>query len=367
MFMKIDKKNRIGGFSELLKKGSVWVAVLSLGAASLSGCSLSRGESKVIFTTALEKDDIFRIGDSVCKKSEFMVYLTNTQNQYEKVYGDEVWNLSVDGTSLEDNLKDTVLAKIAQIKSMALLAKQHNVTLNEAKENEVKEAAKTYFNSLNDKEKELLNVTQDQIAQMYREYALAEAVYAQIINTVNPEISDDEARTVTVLHLFLKTYSEDNAGNRTPYSDTMMQNQYEKIKSYREQILDGTQNFQEVAKQKGDLEDVEESIGIGETDEAIEKAVFSLEKNAISEIIQTQEGYHVLKCINTYNQKETEENKLRLVEVRRKEAFGKEYDAFVESLNRNLNEEAFAEIKLLRNEEVTTDSFFEIGMKENLQ
>jgi len=361
--MKIDQKNRICRRTGMFKKIGIWIAVFTLAVMSFCGCSLSSGESKVIFTTALEKDDIFRIGDSVCKKSEFMVYLTNTQNQYEKVYGDEVCSLSVDGISLEDNLKETVLAKIAQIKTMALLAKQHNVTLSEEKEREIKEAAKTYFTTLSDKEKEVFGVTQEQIAQMYREYALAEAVYERIINTVNPEISDDEARTVTVLHLFLRTCTEDEAGNRTEYSDTLKQNQYEKMKAYRDAVLDGSQNFQEVARQKGDLEEVEEFIGMGEVDPAIEKVVFSLEKNEISDVIQTEEGYHVLKCINTYNEKETEANKLRLIEVRRKEAFGKEYDTFVESLNRVLNEEAFAEITILHEKDITTDRFFEIGMK----
>ena len=33
---------------------------------------------------------------------------------------------------------------------------------------------------------------------MYGEYALAAKVYRQIVENVNPEISDDEARTITV-------------------------------------------------------------------------------------------------------------------------------------------------------------------------
>ena len=41
-------------------------------------------------------------------------------------------------------------------------------------------------------------MTQDLITKMYEEYALAEKVYQTIVENVNPEVSDDEARTITV-------------------------------------------------------------------------------------------------------------------------------------------------------------------------
>ena len=60
--------------------------------------------TRVVFTTGFGKDEIFRIGDEACKKSELMVYLTTTQNQYENVYGAEIWNTSLDGVTLEENV-----------------------------------------------------------------------------------------------------------------------------------------------------------------------------------------------------------------------------------------------------------------------
>ncbi len=59
----------------------LWV-VLSLGA--LASCG-----DKVVFTTGLGKEDVFQIGGETCTVPEVMVYLTNTGNQYESVYGPE--------------------------------------------------------------------------------------------------------------------------------------------------------------------------------------------------------------------------------------------------------------------------------------
>ena len=73
----------------------------------LTACGGEENGTKVIFTTGMGKDEVFRIGGSVCTAPEMMVYLTNTQNQYESVYGPEVWNVSRDGITLEENVKET--------------------------------------------------------------------------------------------------------------------------------------------------------------------------------------------------------------------------------------------------------------------
>ena len=52
-----------------------------------------------------------------------------------------------------------------------------------------------------------------------------------------------------------------------------------------------------------------------------------------------------------------------IVEERRREVFGEEYDAFVEPLVRQLNTKLWEEITLLKDDEVTTKSFFEVYEK----
>ena len=83
----------------------------------LTACGGADG-TKVVFTTGFGKNEVFRIGDESCSKAEIMIYLTTIQNQYANVYGTEIWNTSLNGVTLEDNVKETVLARIAQIKTM---------------------------------------------------------------------------------------------------------------------------------------------------------------------------------------------------------------------------------------------------------
>lgn len=331
-----------------------------LAALSLGGCSGGEGSSRVIFTTGFGKDEVFRIGRSSCTLPEFMVYLTNTQNQYENVYGEQIWNVELDGVTLEDNIKDIVLAKLAQIKTMYLMARERDVELDEADLQRVEKAAETYYQSLSEQELQVMGVDQETIRQLYTEYAMAEKVYNQIIEGINPEISDDEARTITVEHILIRTYTTDGTGKRIEYSDSMKQDCYEQIQKLRQQAVDGEADFAELAARYSDDENLSYSFRKGEIEATLEEVAFRLGSGEISDVIELEGGYHLIHCISTFDREETDANKLKIVEERRNEVFGREYDAFVDTLVRNLNEQLWQEITLVHDSQVHTDDFFAV-------
>ena len=53
-------------------------------------------------------------------------------------------------------------------------------------------------------QEEILQADEEIIENLYAEFALANKVYEYIIKDINPEISDDEARTITVQYIQLK-------------------------------------------------------------------------------------------------------------------------------------------------------------------
>ena len=346
-----------------MKKGRLIRLCMMLLCILLTGCLGGCKDSdrgKVVFTTSLAQDELFRIDQVSCTLPEYMLYLVNTQNKYEEVFGKEIWEVSFEGITLEDNVKDNVLAKIARMKSVYLLAMQKEITLTEQEEKLLQVAAKKYFDSLTKLEVETLGVTEEVVLQLYRENALADKVYRQIIAGVNPEISDDEARTVTVEQIFVRTSTKDAKGNVIAYSEAMKAEALEKINSVREQAIAGEQGFTELAGKYSEEENIRISLKKGEADAVLEKVVFNLQTDEISEVIEAADGYYLLKCISTFDKAQTDANKLVLIEKRKNEAFSKEYDAFVESKARKLNEKLWENVELNQTPGVNTNSFFEI-------
>lgn len=347
-----------------MKKKIIGIAVLVCLLLFVGGCFACRRDgTRVVFTTGFGKDEIFRIENESCKKAEVMVYLTTVQNQYENVYGEEIWKTDFEGVTLEENIKETVLARIAQVKTMYLLAKQKGITLDEAETETIKEVAGEYFNSLNEKEKEAMGIDYDTVLKLYEEYALAEKVYNQLVANINPEISDDEARIITVQHILLKTYVSDGAGGKislSPEQILLISHEADKL---HEQAISENCDFEKLAEKNSDDGTITYSFAKGEMDPAFEEAAFRLETGEISEVVRSESGFHIIKCLNTFDREETDANKLKMVEKRRQEAFGEEYNAFVQTLARNLNRDLWEKTELIYDPEVKTDNFFEVYEK----
>ncbi len=326
----------------------------------LSGCGK---DGKVIFTGSFEEDELFRIGEVSCTLPEYMVYLTNMQNRYESALGAQIWDVKFENTTLEENIKDVALANIAQIKSVYLLAKEKEVELTPEEESLVEKAAKEYFASLSEAERTALGIMEADISQMYREYALSQKVYELIVAEVNPEISDDEARTVTVEQIYIRTYTEDIAGNRIEYSETSKAQRLETMEELYGMLVSGEKDFTELAGKYSEAEEVRYSFKKGEALAEIEEVAFNMQTDEISQVIVCDDGYYILKCISTLDRDQTDANKLAIVEKRKQEAFAKEYDAFVNTLARKLNEKLWEEVELIHDAGVKTSNFFEIYEK----
>lgn len=338
-------------------------ALLTVLLLLLSGCMDSLKGSKVVLTTGFEKNEVFRIEDMSCTLPEAMVYLINTKNRYESVYGREIWNVSLDGVTLEENIKETVLAQLAQQKTMNLLARQNGVVLSEEEEARVMQAAETYFQSLSEEEKSTLQITVKDVEELYREYALARKVYQYIIKDINPEISDDEARTITVQYIYFRTCILDGTGKKIEYSEEEKQKILRKAEEVRFQLKNEEADFEELILKYSDSEEGTCSFGKGEKDQAFEDAAFNLETDEISDIVETPDGYYLIKCISTFNRTETDANKVKIVEKRREEVFGQEYEDFVAALTRNLNEDLWQSVSLAGTENITTSDFFDVFNK----
>ncbi len=345
--------NRITGF--IKRKGASFLAVILviLSCVSLAGCG-----TKVILTTGFGKDEIFHIADQSCTLPEIMVYLTDIQNQYETVYGSGIWDASLDGVSLEDNVKDTVLARIAQVKTMYLMAQSKGVELSEEETEKVNRCAQDYYGSLSESQIEFLGVTPEMLTQMYREYALSELVIDKMIEEANPEISDDEARTVTLQHIFISTGVTDGSGNFVSYDTEEKKRRYDIACLVRDRAANG-EDFDELAAEYSEEENTYLSVRRNTMDAAIESAAFELETGQISDVITNESGYHILKCISPLDREQTESNKIAIIEERRQKAFEDEYNNFISGLIKNLNEELWDTVTLPRDQRIEA-GFFKI-------
>lgn len=354
MFKSVLSRKKINKLIPFFMAGLIAVS-------NLSGCAKKEEEpTQIVFTTDFSDDEIFRIDNLNCTVPEANIYMYTAEDQYTGVFGKEIWNTDIRDAMLLDKLKEVTLARLAQIKAMALLAASRSIELDEEENGKVQEAAQKYMAGLDPMSIAKLSISEETVEQMYRDYALAEKVYESITANVNPEISDDEARTIKVKHILIKTYESDEEGHKTIFSTERKNSAFEKAVSIRKEAVAEGADFDALIDKYSEDTTSEYVFGKGTMPEKFEEAAFQLGTDEISDVVQTDYGFHIIKCISTFDRDETDANKQRILKQRKKEAFNATYEEFIKTLHSNLNSKLWDSLDFAIDDEITTTNFFDI-------
>ena len=342
-------------FRYIAKKLGLLALIGMLCFGGLTGCGKN---TKIVFTTGLSGNQLFKIGSTTCTTPEIMVYLTSFYNQYVDIYGQEMWQHDFGGVSLENHVKDIVLSKMAQIKIMNLMAQERRITLDAKEKDKISEAAKVYYSLLSDELKETEKITMDVVENVFEEYTLANKVYTSITNASDIEISDDEARTVAVELIYFRNWKYKN-------KEKVALNDSEKMKVLRtaKEILSKINNgedFATLATQYSEDKQVLKNYARGRVEPEFEELIFSMDKGELSDIKEFSDGYYIIKCVSTMDYEATQKNNIVLAERRMQEAFGEAYTEIASNTHSQFRDKKWDTITL--NEEIhrTEANFFDI-------
>ncbi len=317
------------------KKRCGWLSLVLALCLLLSGCS----NTKIVLTTGLASDEVFRIGEVSCHLPEALVYLMNQKGRYENIYGIEMWQHALGEMTMEEYLKNQVLSELAQVKSMVLLAREQEIVLTEEEQSLAGQAAAEYIGTLSREEIGILKVDQESVSQMYKDYCLAFKAYQEITEDVSVEISDDEARIIQLQQIFVP---EEHLAQEL-----------------RRRIEEG-EEFGSIAANYSKLTQTTVSMARGEKGGEYEKVAFDLNNEEVSQVFAEDGGDYILKCLSTYLEEESEANKVQVANQQKSERFQGIYSEVMKDTLSEFQEKLWDKIRFSDYEEVQTSSFFEI-------
>ena len=321
------------------KNPVIYLLLLILTAAMLfSGCKGKddqNGDTIVRFSTG--DSELLSIGGTKCPVSYAKVLLCNYQNLYGRAFGMDLWAHDFGEQNLYDYVKDLSLTEVARLVTMDSLAESRGLTLSSQETENAQAAAKAYYESLSDTEKEYMGIDEEGLFELYRDYALAKKLYTELTAGVNYEVSEDEARVMTIQEILV-----------TEDAQAM---------EIQNALLNET-DFATLAAQYTEGEQIERTVKRGDLPLAVETAAYALDTEGISEPVKADDGWHFIKCINKNVEDLTAENKLVIGQEREKEASDDIYEAYVRDLPSTLNQDLWDAVELRTDGSITTDSFF---------
>lgn len=338
-------------------------AILLTVLLALNGCG------RVVFTSGLDFDELFTIGSQNGTCRELRVYLLTMENQYKEAYGDDVFERS-GNESVGESLKENALERLVKVKALNQIAEDQGVSLVETESAQANLLASQYIESLTDADKKYMRISERDVQRMFREYALAAKMAEALTADVSREVSDDDARTVTVQSILIKTYTTDADGNRVEFTDAQKAEAKEKAQSIREEIQNGMDNllgitFAEYIAEYNEDSTSTYTLSKGDSDSAFAEAAFNLQVGSISDVVETADGYRIIKTIASSDESQLESNKESILEERLETAYEQAYDEYVSEMDCQLTESRWSEVKLCEDAEATSDNFFKLCAGEN--
>lgn len=303
----------------------------------LTGCRI--GDKELVFDfQKVGKHTVFSIDDIGCDLVEARLYLCNYKNLYGNAYGINLWESNIDRSTLEDYIKGVTLDELTQIYCMNVIAQQQGISLNENELNHVSSTAKKYYDTLSQKDIASLEITLENLQDIYVRYAIAEKLYKELTSEIDAEVSDDDARVIHIQQIFVS--SEASA------------------KTVEGKIKSG-QDFSILAGSYNEGAEYEYDVARGKLPIEVEEVAFELDNDEISSMIETKEGFYFIKCMNKFDEELTEANKINILQEREKDSFESVYQEFVHQATFDLQEDYWNSFDMESLKDIKTNCFFE--------
>lgn len=308
-----------------LRRIKIFLGLMPVILVTLYGCTI--GNTKFVFGELIEQEIILDMGEyGKCDKQKAYVYLLVAKDEYEEIFGETVWEMEVEGLTMEEYVKNNTLAELLQRESMSALAVYRGIELSEKEIDDVSDKTEEFYQNTDKKVLDNLGITKQHIEAVFIAQALSELVFESISGTVNTQISDSEAKVITV------QYVKFPKGTDVDYDAGAL----EDLDSFATNFVDA--EVTEVDFCRGEVAKL-----FGEDAENI---VFALENGAISSIL-TIDGYnYIFKSVNDYDEDKTRENKKVMLEERKRQTFLLEYDEFMQASEYVIDKELWDEISI---------------------
>jgi len=320
----------------LIEKVVATVLSVILCTVAFAGCS-----KKIYITSGLSDNEVFKVGGQSCSVGQMNIILLSQKQEYESVFDENVWTELSKNASLEEKVKEQTLENMMSLYCIKAMAKNDGIELNLDENNKVRQAAETYFNSLSASTVETLKITLEDVTKLYTDFMIAIKLYNSYTSGVQVEISDSTARVIKVQSIFLKTYEIDENKEKVSYNE-------EKIKEVRTtaheilmKINEGN-DFSTLAARYSDDENIQYIFGRGEMIEAYENAAFELTTGQVSSILETEDGFYIIKCLSDYLEVETAKDKEDIVDAYKRDAFMEKFKPFKKTLLQQVNNSLWA-------------------------
>lgn len=340
--------------------------VVSMSVALLAGC----GKSQTSSTTA---DAAITMDEGSVSMDEAKLYAYVMKSQYEAYYGSEIWDMEIEeGTTFGDSMKEMITKELVQMVLLSSKADDYGVSLSDEDKSSVDEYISNFKTNVGEDVMAAEGITEDAIRSVVEKSTLAGYVYQKMMEEEAVELTDEEtedARCIKVQHVLIsttETTKKDSEGNNVDMTDEEKEAYLAEQKAKAEEVLEKAKNGEdfkalsdeytaenagfEFSFDKNGYDPVNQSSMV----EPFYTAAWELEEGQISDLVESQYGYHIIKCISLNDEEATAASVEEAKESKKYTSINDKITQMVEEA-KYTESDAWKEYKIVSKTDETTD------------
>ncbi len=274
-----------------------------------------------------------------------MIIVANERNRYQNVYTDAIWNIEVDGdVTFDKYLISSVKSFMEQIKLINMMAEERGVTVTSKERDKIRQLSERYMEGLTEADRAYIGADTDDVNKVYTDYFLANKMAELLTSSADSEISDSEAKIIHVQQIV--TASE------------------KKAMALLKMIKIDGDDFETMARRYSEDETIDRELMRDREDDIYEKTAFSLDEGEISNIVEMDGKYYIIKCTDGYDEQATLERKDKLRKAILNKAFQETYSSFKAENNIRFGERFWNKIDFSEGKDSHVMNFFDLYDEE---
>lgn len=254
-------------------------------------------------------------------------YKTLYESYYMDLLGPGFWDEeAAEGMSFENYVKEYYIwNECRSLLCLMAIAAEKNYSLTAVEEETVSEAAALYYASLSQDELNYTGASAEDAEKLLSRYLLAEHAVSDLISGKKPDVSDEESRVadIQVIHMTSRETAE----------------------KVRQSILSG-EDFSALAKENTIDDRIVYSVKKGAPEAELNRIIFSMRNNDVSDIISLNDSYYIIRMVNSYNTLMSSNYKANLLAERRFEGWADTYETYASKTGIRRDEKEWTELSL---------------------
>ena len=293
-----------------VKRLAALVLAGALCLSAFTGCGINASET---VATLGEQEITLGIANFMCKYQK-----SSMDDMYIAYFGQDVWDqdLSGSGTTMGDNLKESVMQGLHDLYTLQNHMDDYKVTLTDDEKKAIKEATTAFMNDNSDDAIKEMGATQEIVEEMLTLYTIQWKMYEAIIADTDREVSDEDAnmRGISYITIDRKGYTNDS-GKYTQYTDAEKTKLAETVKAMETALAE--KKLEDVAKEY-EYKVTEGSYGKDDEsfDKTLVKAMDALKEGEVSKLVETDSAYYFVRIDADTDKEATEKNKESIIAER---------------------------------------------------